>query len=483
MQEVPVSERGGNPVEIILLKEWYVRQTHILERLSELSNQSSFIPERNRQFLHDWMDGISIDWPISRRRWYHTEVPIWYSEDGLKIVVPPHGTYVQPWREAPPPRSEVLDRVTRESIGFYDTMAGDLGELVGEGKVFDTWMDSSNSNLYVSGYISDPELFERAFPTSIRPQGKEIVRTWLYYTLLKSALLLDQPAFQNIWVDGLGMDPWGRKMSKSLGNGIDADSVLECGAGGRTGSWKIRGPDGKQVQLRANKIGSECFRLWKACDAQVGDDFHINPEEIESKYFGVLTKMFNVARFASQFDVPEDLDTPPVNLPPEDQWILSEFDAMMARVEDAWSRIDIYTAAQSLKGFGTGVFPSHWLEMSKSRIYDGDESAAWTLHRVVRDLLSALSPICPFFSHYLSTTLYDSSAVDVRSFPRLPAIVDVEDAEGLRALTPIISEFNSMVWKLKKDSGLSLKSPISEIAVPHELSALQDSLIRMHSIE
>jgi valyl-tRNA synthetase len=483
MQEVPVSERGGNPVEIILLKEWYVRQTHILERLSELSNQSSFIPERNRQFLHDWMDGISIDWPISRRRWYHTEVPIWYSEDGLKIVVPPHGTYVQPWRENPPPGSEVLDRVTRESIGFYDTMAGDLGELVGEGKVFDTWMDSSNSNLFVSGYISDPELFERAFPTSIRPQGKEIVRTWLYYTLLKSALLLDQPAFQNIWVDGLGMDPWGRKMSKSLGNGIDADSVLECGAGGRTGSWKIRGPDGKQVQLRANKIGSECFRLWKACDAQVGDDFHINPEEIESKYFGVLTKMFNVARFASQFDVPDDLDTPPENLPSEDKWILSEFDAMMARVEDAWSRIDIYTAAQSLKGFGTGVFPSHWLEMSKSRIYEGDESATWTLHRVVRDLLSALSPICPFFSHYLSTTLYDSSAVDVRSFPRLPAIVDDEGAEDLRALTPIISEFNSMVWKLKKDSGLSLKSPISEIIVPNKLSALQDSLIRMHSIE
>jgi len=483
MQEVPVSERGGNPVEIILLKEWYVRQTHILERISQLSSQSSFIPERNRQFLHDWMDGISIDWPISRRRWYHTEVPIWYSEDGLKIVVPPHGTYVQPWREAPPSGSEVLDRVTRESIGFYDTMVGDLGELVGEGKVFDTWMDSSNSNLYVSGYISDPELFERAFPTSIRPQGKEIVRTWLYYTLLKSALLFDQPAFQNIWVDGLGMDPWGRKMSKSLGNGIDADSVLECGAGGRTGSWKIRGPDGKQVQLRANKIGSECFRLWKACDAQVGDDFHINPEEIESKYFGVLTKMFNVARFASQFDVPDDLDTPPADLSPENQWILSEFDAMMARVEDAWSKIDIYTAAQSLKGFGTGVFPSHWLEMSKSGLYDGDESAAWTLHRVVRDLLSALSPICPFFSHYLSTTLYDSSAVDVRSFPRLPAIVNVEDAEALRALTPIISEFNSMVWKLKKDSGLSLKSPISGIVIPQELSALKNSLVRMHSIE
>ena len=483
MQEVPVSERGGKPVEIILLKEWYVRQTHILERLSELSEQSRFIPERNRQFLHDWMDGISIDWPISRRRWYHTEVPIWYSEDGSKVVVPPLGAYVQPWRETPPAGSEVLDRETRESIGLYDSLEGELGKLVGEEKVFDTWMDSSNSNLYVSGYISDPALFERAFPTSIRPQGKEIVRTWLYYTLLKSALLLDQPGFQNIWIDGLGMDPWGRKMSKSLGNGIDADSVLECGAGGGTGSWKSRGPDGKQVLLRANKIGSECFRLWKACDAQVGDDFHINPEEIESKYFGVLTKMFNVARFASQFDVPDDLEKAPSDLSAEDRWILSEFDDVMGRVQEAWSRIDIYTAAQSLKGFGTGVFPSHWLEMSKSRLYDGDAAAAWTLHRVVRDLLSALSPICPFFSHYLSTTLYESSAVDVRSFPRLPAGVVGEDADAMRALTPIISEFNSAVWKSKKNSGLSLKSPISGIVVPSELSALEDSLVRMHSIE
>lgn len=270
LQDIPVSERGSNPVEIILLKEWYVKQTHVIGRLFELSSNCNFIPERNRQFLHDWMDGISIDWPISRRRWYHTEVPIWYSEDSTKVIVPPRGTYVQPWRDMPPTGSEVLDRETREFVAFYDDIAESLGKIVGETKVFDTWMDSSNSNLFVSGYLNNPKMFERAFPTALRPQGKEIVRTWLYYTMLKSALLLDKPAFNNIWIDGLGMDPWGRKMSKSLGNGIDADSVLECGAGGRTGSWKIRGPGGKQVSLKANKIGSECFRLWKACEAQVG---------------------------------------------------------------------------------------------------------------------------------------------------------------------------------------------------------------------
>ena len=481
-QEIPVSERGGNPIEIILLKEWYVKQTHVLDRLAELSNRSRFIPERNRQYLHDWMGGISIDWPISRRRWYHTEVPIWYSEDEDNVIVPPKGVYVQPWRDTPPGDSEVIDRETKEIIGKFEDLENQLGLIIGEEKVFDTWMDSSNSNLFVSGYLNNPELFERAFPTAIRPQGKEIVRTWLYYTLLKSALLLDKPAFENIWIDGLGMDPWGRKMSKSLGNGIDADSVLECGAGGRTGSWKIKGADGKQVVLKANKIGSECFRLWKACDAQVGDDFHINPEEIETKYYGVLTKIFNVARFASQFDVPDDLDTPP-DLEMEDLWIIAEFDQTLSEIHSAWESVDIYSAAQAIKSFGTGIFPSHWLEMSKTRLYDGNHSASWALHRIVRDLLSVFSPICPFFTHYLSTTLYGNSAVDVDSFPELPQAFNREKFEQLLTITDELESFNSMVWKAKKDSGVSLKSSIAGIEIPESLSIFSNTLVQMHSLE
>ncbi len=481
-QEIPVSERGGNPIEIILLKEWYVKQTHVLDRLAELSNRSRFIPERNRQYLHDWVGGISIDWPISRRRWYHTEVPIWYSEDEDNVIVPPKGVYVQPWRDTPPGDSEVIDRETKEIIGKFEDLENQLGLIIGEEKVFDTWMDSSNSNLFVSGYLNNPELFERAFPTAIRPQGKEIVRTWLYYTLLKSALLLDKPAFENIWIDGLGMDPWGRKMSKSLGNGIDADSVLECGAGGRTGSWKIKGADGKQVVLKANKIGSECFRLWKACDAQVGDDFHINPEEIETKYYGVLTKIFNVARFASQFDVPDDLDTPP-DLEMEDLWIIAEFDQTLSEIHSAWESVDIYSAAQAIKSFGTGVFPSHWLELSKTRLYDGNHSASWALHRIVRDLLSVFSPICPFFTHYLSTTLYGNSAVDVDSFPELPQAFNREKFEQLLTITDELESFNSMVWKAKKDSGVSLKSSIAGIEIPESLSIFSNTLVQMHSLE
>ena len=476
-QEVPVSERGKNPVEIILLKEWYVRQTHIQDRIRELAEDIEFHPPRNKQFLLDWMENISIDWPISRRRWYHTEIPIWYADNGTKVICAPSGVYVQPWCQDPPEDSEVLDRETREVLGTFSELAGSLGDIVGEEKVFDTWMDSSNSNLFVSGYLNEMDTFEKAFPTAIRPQGKEIVRTWLYYTLLKSALLLDKPGFKHVWIDGLGMDPWGRKMSKSLGNGIDADSVLECGAGGRTGSWRVKGPE-KSVQLKANKIGSECFRLWKACDAQVGDDFHINPEEIESKYFGVLTKLFNVARFASQFDTPEDLDTVPDGLSVEDRWILAEFADTMSRVQKAWSNLDIYTATQALKTFGTGILPSHWLEMAKSRLYDGDMNAAWTIHRIVRDLMSGLSPVVPFFTHHISSTLYGKSSVDVREFPhRTPA------DDSLRTLTSAIEEFNGNTWRTKKEQGLSLNAPISGVKVPEELAEFESILTQMHKLE
>jgi len=483
-QEVPVSERGKNPVEIILLKEWYVRQTHIQDRMKELIEDITFHPVRNRQFLLDWMDNISIDWPISRRRWYHTEIPIWYSADEQYVIVPPSGTYVQPWREQPPAGSRVLNRESRQDVGSYEDMTDSLGEISGEEKVFDTWMDSSNSNLFVSGYLNHPEVFEKSFPTALRPQGKEIVRTWLYYTLLKSALLLDKPGFQHVWIDGLGMDPWGRKMSKSLGNGIDADSVLECGAGGRTGSWKVKGPE-KTVNLKANKIGSECFRLWKACDAQVGDDFQINPEEIEQRYFGVLTKLFNVSRFASQFDVPSDLDNLPSNLNIEDEWILHEFNTVMHEVKTAWENLDIYTATQALKTFGTGILPSHYLEMVKSRLYDGDTKAAWTIHRMVRDFMSAFSPICPFFTHHISQTIYGISAVDVDEFPSNPFSdnYDQSRSEFLKSKTFDLQTFNGEVWSTKKENGISLNQPISGMVIPDNLREFTDILTSMHSLE
>ena len=115
--------------------------------------------------------------------------------------------------------------------------------------------------------------------------------------------------------------------------------------------------------------------------------------------------------------------------------------------------------------------------MAKSRLYDGDEGASWTLHRIVRDILTSLSPICPFFTHYLSTTLYNQSSVDVRDFPEILPVVP-----KLLNLTPHLIEFNSNVWKIKKETGISLNTEISDIPIPNNIDFLEKSLIRMHRI-
>ena len=139
------------------------------------------------------------------------------------------------------------------------------------------------------------------------------------------------------------------------------------------------------------------------------------------------------------------------------------------RVDRAWQAIDIYTAAQALKTFATGVLPSHWMEMSKSRLYDGDPAATFVIHRIVRDMMTAFCPVIPFFTHHISFTLYGTSALDRRSFP------NQSDAGGhdLGPLTSAIMDFNSMVWKTKKETGIALNAPIGGIQVPSRTRGLR----------
>ena len=97
-------------------------------------------------------------------------------------------------------------------------------------------------------------------------------------------------------------------------------------------------------------------------------------------------------------------------------------------------------------------------------------------------MLSSFTPICPFFTHYLSTTLYGDSSVDIRSFPKIPPAALGDDPDLLRSLTEQITTFNSTIWKMKKDQGLSLKSSVNDVAIPEQLSQFADTLVKMHSI-
>ena len=425
----PVCERSKTSIEFIPMKEWYLKQLQFLDMIKDTAEEMSFHPERHKQILLDCVKGVTIDWPISRRRYYHTEIPIWYCKTCGKAHVPEPGEYYRPWKDKAP---------------FERCDCGGK-EFVGEEKVFDTWMDSSISALYVCGYLRNPKLFSKAFPCSIRPQGRDIVRTWLFYTTLRIRQLLDEKPFKHVWITGMGLDQFGKKMSKSKGNVVEPESIL-------------------------NSYGAETFRLWAASEVNLGEDYRISPERISgtSKF---LSKLWNVSRFISMFDVKES----PHELDPTDKWILAELNELIKECDGGYQEFNFFIPATKIRDFIWNMFAPHYIEMVKHRAYEGDESALYSLHEVLRTVLRLLAPICPFITDKIYRDVYGRTV----HRESLPQPNDAWDVEGKP--TEKIVEFNSMIWKQKKEKGLSLNAEFKG-DIPVDLALFAEDLKAMHHL-
>ena len=164
-------------------------------------------------------------------------------------------------------------------------------------------MDSSISPLFISNYVNDKET--DLYPVEIRPQGKDIVRTWLYYTLLRCYQLTGESPFKRAWIMGYGVDEKGERMSKSKGNVIDPIPVLE-------------------------QFGADNFRLWAASESNIGSDFRCSETRIEGTRL-FLTKLWNIARYISNFPIPKEAE-----LENSDKWILSEISALIKKCQEGY---------------------------------------------------------------------------------------------------------------------------------------------------
>jgi valyl-tRNA synthetase len=377
-----------------------------------------------------------MDWVLSRRRYYGTEVPLWYCKKCGYVHVPEPGKYYQPWREKAP-----IEKCPKCGCT----------EFIGEERTFDTWFDSSSSEAYIMGYMWDRPFFDKNFPCSMRPQGKEIVRTWLYYTFLKSFHLYGKAPFKDCWIHMHIVDDTGIKMSKSLGNVIDPQEVMK-------------------------KFGAEAFRVWSTLEGDITKgDIRCSFERIEgnSKF---LTKLWNVARFISMFPIEEGAD-----LTETDKWILSELKLLSETVGEHYDNYAFSDVANSIRNFVWDTFASNYLEMVKKRAYGQDmpeaevRSARYTLHLVMKTVLKLLSPIAPFITDYIWRNVYGNESISKEIYPTF------ESDFGLEKLTGQLLEFNSAVWKAKKDRGMSLAEEI-EIEIPKELKVFSDDLVRMHNV-
>lgn len=437
IHRTPVSERSKAPIEIIPMEEYYLKQKESVEKIRELGQEIIFHPNMHKQILMNWLESINIDWPISRRRYYGTEIPIWYCKSCATPHVPEPGKYYKPWIEKCP-----INNCTK----------CDSTEFVGEERTFDTWMDSSVSPLFVSKFNQDEEFFKKTYPASIRPQAKDIVRTWLYYTLLRCDQITGKKPWSEAWVMGYGLDEKGMKMSKSKGNAIDPLPVIE-------------------------KLGADTFRFWSASEINHGHDFRCNEQKIEStKKF--LSKLWNVSRFLSSFPVIEST----VVTSATDKWILSELDKLVRECKKGYDDYNFFIPAIAIREFTWNVFAAHYIEMVKARAYgigftdEERDGAIFTLHKTLSTILKLLAPITPFITEHLWKVLYSEDSIHKQKQ------VQAENIEEEQSdITKQITEFNSKVWNEKKEKNLSLKDSI-DMPVPESLESFKKDLKSMHNL-
>jgi valyl-tRNA synthetase len=444
----PICERSKTPIEIISLEDYYLKQLDFKAKLLEYSKKINFYPEMHRQILINWINSIAIDWPISRRRFYGTEIPIWYCKKCKFPQVPEAGKYYRPWEEEPP-----FDKCQNCNNKY---------EFVGEERIFDTWMDSSITPLHITKFSKNDIFYNNAYPTTIRPQGKDIIRTWLYYTLLRCIYLTGQLPWKNAWIMGYGVDDKGEKMSKSKGNVIDPLPII-------------------------NKYGADTFRFWSASEANLGYDFRCSEQKIiNSQKF--LSKLWNIGRFISNFELIDE-ENKPQKLNTTDKWILAELDDISRKSINGYNELNFFVPSNTIREFTWNIFAAHYIELVKSRLYnesDNEErkSALYTIHKCFKTILLLLEPICPFITYELWTKVYlNKKIIEEKRFPK----TDNEFHE-MTLLTNKLIKFNSEIWNKKKETisattkkPLSLKDPIKSI-IPNELELFSNDLIAMHNI-
>lgn len=451
----PISERSGAEIEFIEMPEFYLKQIDIKEDIRRLANEDvNFYPEVSRKILEDWIDSIAIDWPISRRRFYATEIPLWYSEkNGKKLVaIPIEVKYYQPWRENVPKDAQVWIDGTNsgKTVGDFEDL-----EWKGEERVFDTWMDSSISELFLLKYKKNNDFFKKAYPATLRPQGKEIVRTWLYYTLLRGYLETGKACFKDVWVHQHILDGKGFKMSKSKGNAIDPQMLID-------------------------KYGAEALRFWAAIEGDLSKtDFKCSEDRIAGEKKS-LNKLLNVSKFVMMFDKPSKKP----KLTELDSLMINYVEGLTKKCDEHFNKYDFNHPSQDLREFLWDAFASNYIELVKNRAYNEEKkfseeeskSAKWTLYYLLERLILLFHPVIP----QVTTTIAQELGIELlkAEWPEEMGTDFEKDSEKVGELL----NFNSEIWKIKKDKGISLKESIEGVEIPKGLKYFEKDLKACHSI-
>ena len=435
-------EKGDRPLEIVTSRQWFIKTIEFRDALLARGRELRWHPPYMQARFENWTNGLNGDWCVSRQRFFGVPFPVWYPLDangrvdyGRPMAARDDHVPVDPSTDVPP--------------GYRPDQRGVPGGFAGDPDIMDTWATSSLSPQIVCGWQEDPDLFARTFPMDLRPQAHDIIRTWLFDTVLRAHLEHNSLPWANAAISGWVLDPDRKKMSKSKGNVVTPLALLE-------------------------EHGSDGVRYWAASGRPGADTaFDTNQMRVGRR---LAIKVLNASRFALGVPEPQGAITAPV-----DRAMLRNLAALVAEATEALDGYDYTRALQRTETF-FWRFCDDYLELVKGRRYgeqsrEGAASANAALAAALSVLLRLLAPFLPFVTEEVWSWWQDGS-IHTAAWP---AAAELESLLSDNSLATRQADEQAYQWatdvlfevrKQRSEAKQPLKVPITKVTLRAEATAI-----------
>ena len=434
-------EKGDRPLEIVTSRQWYIRNggrdEQLREKLLARGDELTWHPDFMQHRYANWVGGLNGDWLVSRQRYFGVPIPLWYRLDAQGEII-----YENPL--VPTSNQLPIDPSTDLPTGYLAEQRDKPNGFVGEPDIMDTWATSSLTPQIAGRWIDDSDLFERIFPMDIRPQGHDIIRTWLFATMVRSNFEHGQAPWRNAALSGWILDPDRKKMSKSKGNVVTPSDLFD-------------------------QYGSDAVRYWAAC-ARPGVDTAFSEEQMKVGR-KLATKLLNLSKFvlgageAGASAVPTDL---------VDQAMLSRLADVVEEATTALEQFDYARALERTEAF-FWWFCDDYVELVKTRAYgetQDSSSARVSLRRALSILQRLLAPMLPFATEEV-WSWWQSGSIHKTNWP-----TSSETLAGCTANKEALTELDAIyvvlaaVRRAKTEAKVSQRAEVAKLKITSDAKTL-----------